>query len=285
MIVLCIMEAGERLASTSSAERYMLIYMINVLAIIVVLFIAFFVMFNIRKNKLLQERMKREQEFQTQITVAKAETQEQILKHIAWELHDSVGQMLIYGHMQSGKLLEDCSEDLIFTAVEVNESLKTSLNEVRALSKTLNGEVVLNLGFYKSIISELRRLERLRFDKATLEVIGEKQDFLRTKDEVVIFRIVQEFLSNSVKYSKATNINIILNYQPDFLIVTAKDNGKGFDINSVEKGSGLINMSSRAKLINATLTLNSEPGKGVELLMRYPWRANEQELRDVEKGS
>ncbi|QQY81751.1 sensor histidine kinase [Tamlana sp. s12] len=281
MIVLSIMEAGERLASTSSAERYMLIYMINVLAIIVVLFIAFFVMFNIRKNKLLQERIKREQEFETQIATAKAETQEQILKDIAWELHDSVGQLLIFGNMQSRSLLRLSPESLEFKVAEVNETFNSSLTEVRALSKTLNGEVVLDLGFQKSISNELIRLERMRFDKAVLEVVGDNKLFPRSKDEVMLFRILQEFLSNSVKYSQAKNIHITLDYQADYLVVTAKDDGKGFDINTIEKGSGLINMNGRAKLINAELTMNSAPGEGVELIIRYPLDNATQEEVDV----
>ncbi|AUS06366.1 sensor histidine kinase [Pseudotamlana carrageenivorans] len=270
MIVLSVIEAGEGLGGTSMAERYMLIYMINVLAIIVVLFIAFFVMFNIRKNKLLQDKIKREQEFETQIAIAKAETQEQILKDIAWELHDSVGQLLIFGNMQAGGLLRLCPETLENKVLEIHETLKSSLTEVRALSKTLNGDVVLDLGFEKSISNELLRLERMRFDKATLQVIGNQQQFIRSKDEVMLFRIIQEFLSNSVKYSLAKTINISMDYQSDFLIVIAKDDGQGFDMDTVEKGSGLININSRAKLINAELTLNSAPGEGVELIIRYP---------------
>jgi signal transduction histidine kinase len=77
-------------------------------------------------------------------------------------------------------------------------------------------------------------------------------------------------LSNSVKYSEAKNISIILDYKTDELIITAKDDGKGFDTDAIEKGSGLINMKSRANLIGAKLDLNSEPDEGVELNLFYP---------------
>ncbi|MDO6761512.1 histidine kinase [Tamlana sp. 2_MG-2023] len=269
MLFIVITEAGERLASTS-AERYLLIYMVNVIAVIVMLFITFFVMFNIRKNKLLQEQLRQKQAFESEIANAKAETQEQILKDIGWELHDSVGQLLILGNMQIGPVGMKMPEEFQHHVAELQHTLKSSLSEVRSLSKSLNGEVVLDAGFVKSIKNELDRLERMRFDTARLHVVGDQVPMTKNKDEVVLFRIIQEFLSNSVKYSKAKNINIILDYEHDYLVVRAFDDGEGFDIKKIEKGSGLINMQSRAKLINAELELHSEPGNGVELMIRYP---------------
>ncbi|MBU2949226.1 histidine kinase [Tamlana agarivorans] len=270
MLLIVITEAGERLGSTS-AERYLLIYMVNVIAIIMMLFITFFVMFNIRKNKLLQEQLRQKQALESEIANAKAETQEQILKDIGWELHDSVGQMLILANIQMGPIKMKMPEEFQHHVAELQDSLKTSLTEVRSLSKSLNGEVVLDAGFVKSIKNELDRLERMRFDTARLHVIGKQIPMNKSKDEVVLFRIIQEFLSNSVKYSKAKNINIILDYEPELLVVRAFDDGEGFDINKIEKGSGLINMKGRAKLIKAELELHSEPGNGVELMIRYPF--------------
>jgi signal transduction histidine kinase len=145
------------------------------------------------------------------------------------------------------------------------------LAEVRQLSKTLNNEVILNIGFEKSITNELSRLKRMKFASAELIVVGERQPFADRKHEIIIFRIIQEFLSNSVKYSEAQNLSITLNYQLKNLMITLKDDGKGFDVNSVEKGSGLINMKSRALLINANLNLISEPNKGVTLVLNYPY--------------
>ena len=148
--------------------------------------------------------------------------------------------------------------------------MKDSLAEVRQLSKTLNNEVVLNIGFEKSIINELNRLKKMKFNSAELEIIGDKLDFKEPKHEIIIFRILQEFLSNAVKYSEAKNLKIILNYQPTQLTITATEDGKGFNINDVEKGSGLINMKSRAALINSYLELTSQPNEGVTLVLNYP---------------
>ncbi len=91
------------------------------------------------------------------------------------------------------------------------------------------------------------------------------------KHEIILFRILQEFFSNSVKYSEAECLNVTLDYQDTQLLITATDNGIGFDVLSAEKGSGLINMKSRAELINAAFYLVSQPDEGVTLSIKYPF--------------
>ncbi|WP_346882503.1 histidine kinase [uncultured Algibacter sp.] len=262
-------QTGERLASTAS-ERYLLVYMLAVLVIVTSLVIIFFVMFLKRKNKLLEDKIKQQQAFEAEIAQAQTETQEQTLKNIGWELHDNVGQLLSFASMQLSILKMEVADDIKGKFKDTSDALSNSLKEVRALSKTLNNDVVLNIGFEKSITNELNRLKKMKFTSAELKIIGEKVNFTDRKHEIIIFRILQEFLSNSVKYSEAKNLNIILDYNPKALIITAKDDGKGFDINTIEKGSGLINMKSRAALINATLDLASKPNEGVVLTLKYP---------------
>lgn len=262
-------QTGERLASTA-AERYLLVYMIAVLVIVSTLIVLFFVVFLKRKNKILQEKMEQQRAFEVEIAKAQTETQEQTLKNIGWELHDNVGQLLSFANMQLSILKMQVADEVKDKFKDTADALKESLAEVRALSKTLNNDVILNNGFEKSITNELNRLKKMKFDSAELRVIGEKTNFLDRKHEIIVFRILQEFLSNSVKYSKAKAIEITLDYRPDLLLITAKDNGKGFNINEVEKGAGLINMKSRAALINAKLHLFSQPNKGTVLTLEYP---------------
>lgn len=262
-------QTGERLASTA-AERYLLVYMIAVLVIVTTLVILFFVVFLKRKNKLLQDRLEQEQAFEAEITKAQTETQEQILKNVGWELHDNIGQLLAFANMQLSILKMQFGDEVKDKFNDTSEAIKNSLAEVRALSKTLNNEVVLNLGFEKSVANELARLKKMKFDTAKLKIIGERLPFKDKKHEIIVFRIIQEFLSNSVKYSEAKHINLILDYKPEELLITATDDGVGFDIESAEKGSGLLNMKSRAALINARLDLTSQANQGVKLILHYP---------------
>lgn len=274
LLNMALIQQIERLASTAS-ERYLLVYMIAVLVIVTTLVIVFFVVFLKRKNKLLLDKIKQEQAFEAEITQAQTETQEQTLKNIGWELHDNIGQLLSFANMQLSILKMQVADDVKEKFKDTTDALKESLAEVRALSKTLNNEVVLNVGFEKSITNELNRMKKMTFDSAELKTIGESVDFKERKHEIILFRILQEFLSNSVKYSEAKNILIVLDYQPNNLVITAKDDGKGFNLDETEKGSGLINMKSRASLINAQLELTSQPGEGVKLILNYPMATNQ----------
>ena len=257
--------------TSTAAERYLLVYMIAVLVIVTALVVLFFIVFQKRKNKLLIDKMKQQQIFEEEITQAQTEIQEQTLKNIGWELHDNVGQLLAFASMQLSILKMQVTDDVKDKFKDTSEALKESLKEVRSLSRSLNNEVVLNIGFEKSITNELDRLKKMKFASATMEVQGEKVDFTNKKDEIIIFRIIQEFLSNSVKYSEAKHLKIVLKYTPDILKIEASDDGKGFDKDTVTMGSGLLNMKSRASLINAKLNLFSKPNEGVQLELIYPF--------------
>ncbi|MGC6430425.1 MAG: sensor histidine kinase [Jejuia sp.] len=267
-------QTGERVLSSAS-ERYMLAYMIIVLAVITSLVILFFIVFQKRKNKLLIDRIKQQQAFEEEIIKAQTEAQEQTLKNIGWELHDNVGQMLSFASMQLSLLKMQVSSDVQDKFKDTTEALRNGLKEVRALSKTLNNDVILNIGFEKSIANELDRLKRMEFASAELKKVGKKVSFTNRKHEIILFRILQEFLSNSVKYSEANNLKITLDYKPEHISITAEDDGKGFNMEKIEQGSGLINMKSRAELIGANLKLTSKPNEGVKLEVVYPINADQ----------
>jgi len=261
----------ERGPVSTAAERYLLVYMIGVLLIVCTLIILFFIVFQKRKNKLLLDKIKQQKAFDEEISRTQTEIQEQTLKSIGWELHDNVGQLLSVASMQLSILGTQVSPEIKNSITETTNIVRESLKEVRSLSKSLNNEVVLNIGFEKSITNELDRLKRLKFTKAELHVKGDTIPIGNKKHEIIMFRILQEFLSNSVKYSEAKNLKIILDYQSGNLLIEASDDGKGFNVETAEKGSGLLNMKSRAALINATFHLTSKIGEGVVLTINYPY--------------
>ncbi|WP_304144464.1 sensor histidine kinase [Mesoflavibacter zeaxanthinifaciens] len=261
------------LATSTAAERYLLIYMIFVLIAITSLVILFFIVFQKRKNKLLIDKIKQKQAFEKELSNAQTEIQEQTLKNIGWELHDNVGQLLAAASMQLNILKTKLdNDDVLNSFKDASDTVKESLKEVRMLSRSLNNEVILNIGFEKSISNELDRLKKMKFASAELNVKGDIVEFENKKHEIIIFRILQEFFSNTVKYSEAKNLSVILDYQENHLKIIAKDDGVGFDMTTVNKGAGLLNMQSRAELINMEYQLISQPGDGVTLELLYPYK-------------
>ncbi len=268
--ILLLLLFQEQVPVSTSAERYLLVYMTSVLLVVCALIIIFFIVFQKRKNKLLLDKLEQQKMFDEEISKTQTEIQEQTLKYIGWELHDNVGQLLAYATMQLNMLSSQVRDDVKGKVDDTTKVIKESLKEVRSLSKSLNNDVILNVGFEQSISNELERLKRLKFASAELHIKGETQALKDKKHEIIIFRILQEFLSNSVKYSEAQNLKVELKYQYKLLVITATDDGKGFDINTVKAGSGLINMKSRAALINAEYNLVSAPNEGVILSIHYP---------------
>ncbi len=252
----------------NSTTIVILITTLTVVLLIVVIIIIFSI-FQQRKEKFLLDKRADEIRFEEEIIKSQLETQEQTLQNISWELHDNVGQLLSVAKMQLNMLQPDVANGQKNILDETSEIISKSLQEIRSLSKLLNPETVKNMGLEKSVELELQRFNRLNFLDAKLNIMGD-QVLIDKKDEIILFRILQEFLSNSIKHAKATKLEVSLAYTPENLVITAQDFGVGFDKESIEKGSGLINMKSRAKLINTGFSLTSEKGKGVSLILTYP---------------
>ncbi len=261
-------QTSEQLVSTD-AERYLLIYMIAVLVIVTGLVILFFIIFQKRKNKLLLDKIQREREFEETLVTTQTEIQEQTLKNVGQELHDNVGQLLSVANMQLS-LVSSLMQDSVKKKVDDTKAvIGDAIKEIRSLSKVLNSEVILNFGLNQSIKNEIDRINRLKTIDAEMTLEGLENE-IQNKDAIIMFRIFQEFLSNTIKYAEARTFTVNLNYLNDKLIITAKDDGKGFDFKNVEKGSGLINMRDRAALINSKLSITSQPNKGTKLELVYP---------------
>ncbi|WP_246124378.1 MULTISPECIES: sensor histidine kinase [Bizionia] len=257
---------------STASERYLLVYMIGVLFTVCALIIIFFIVFQKRKNKLLLEKIEREQAFQEEISITQIEIQEQTLKNIGQELHDNVGQILSVANMNMSILAMQVPAELKGSFSDTKNAVKDSLSELRALSKTLNSDVISNRGFQESITGEINRLNKLKLVNATIEIVGDPMLFTEGKQSIILFRILQECISNTVKYAQATVFKVVLNYTEEALLISAEDNGKGFDMASAEKGSGLINMKNRAELINSEFKLTSSEGNGMQLQLEYPYQ-------------
>ncbi|EDP95779.1 ATP-binding protein [Kordia algicida OT-1] len=228
---------------------------------LVVVIITLFLVFIKRKNNLLTEKQQAKREFENAIAETQIEIREQTLRNISWELHDNIGQLLTLAKIQLHQLT-DSKEDIS----GVSETISKSLTELRALSKLINPDALKNIMLPEALQLEVERFNRLNFIEATLTIHGD-EEIIDDKAEIILFRILQEFFSNTIKHAKASKLDVTLTYTPEKLTIVAKDNGKGFDKSQdkLNKGIGLLNMKSRGKLIGAEIELDSALEKGTEL--------------------
>lgn len=246
-------------------------YMILVVLLLSIMVIVFFIAFQKRKNKMLLEKIKQQKEFEETVAKTNEEIQEQTLRYLGQELHDNIGQLLSLASMQMGMLGVKISEDIKEPFIETQKIIKESLGEVRALSKSLNTDVIQNRGFEKSIKAEIERLNRMKLIEVYFTVNGEVVPFGNHKDRILLFRILQEFISNTVKHAKANALKISLDYsESQFLIIKATDDGQGFVLDEVKESSGLLNMKNRAELTESSFHLESRSPHGTHLEIRYP---------------
>ncbi|CAL2090042.1 sensor histidine kinase [Tenacibaculum sp. 190524A05c] len=233
-----------------------------IIVLIVTLLIVLFTIFQRRKNQLLTEKMKEKKRFEKEIAETQIEIREETLRNISWELHDNIGQLLTLAKIQ----LQNASPENLN---DISETITKSLNEIRSLSKLINPEFIKNVKLKEALELEIERFNRLQFIEASLTVTGKEQE-IDQKHGIIMFRILQEFFSNTIKHARGSKLEVFLNFKEDVLEITAQDNGVGFNIDEVnKKGIGLQNIKTRVKLINAEANLKSIPNKGTTLNIYY----------------
>jgi hypothetical protein len=238
------------------------------LFILVVIFLVIVSTYARKKSELILRNELAKQKFEKTITEVQLEVQEQIFKNIGAELHDNIGQLLSIVHIQLNMLEDKIDSKLTDSVLEANNLVEKSINEIRLISKTFNVEYLKQNTLAEIIQIEVDRFKRLRFIEASLVVTGEEV-FINKKDQIIMFRILQEFINNSLKHAEAKALEIRLHFDPDYLSLAIQDNGNGFDTNTVSKNSGLHNMESRASLIDADFRLSSVIGEGTSLNLKY----------------
>lgn len=252
-----------------------IIYFIAVIFALVTFIVIFFILFQRRKNKMLMEQIAAEQAYEQELTKTQLEIQENVLKNIAWELHDNVGQLLSVANLQLNLLINRIPEDFKGDVEETKGIITQTVQEIRSLSKVMNNDVILKNGLVTTLRTEIDRINRLNYLRAEMNVIGEERQ-IDTSIEIVIFRIFQECLNNILKHSKASELLLRLSFENKFLDVILSDNGRGFDSESKFEGSGMETMRTRASMIKAQLKLESEIDKGTQVSLRYYYKNGEE---------
>lgn len=253
-------------------EKLLIVYFIAVLLFFSVFAIFFVIAFQRRKNKFLKERYEAERRYHRELANSQIEIQEQTLKNIAWELHDNVGQLLSVANLQLNILMNSAPQNFHEQILETKAIVQESVQEIRSLSKVLNNDVVLKNGLLESLHVELDRFERLGYLQATFKITGDVVP-INSANEIIVFRILQEFLSNVIKHARASKLFVHLEYKDSALEIIVIDDGVGFDASLKTDSSGMETMNGRAELLNAEFSIVSEPGKGTRLFLKYPYKS------------
>lgn len=196
--------------------------------------------------------------------------QEEERKRISRELHDDTAQSLAYLSLELDALIHkaEMDRDKLITRLSVlRDRVDCCLRDVRRFSHDLRPGILDQLGLNAALEALIDEINALHQVQIGFSVSGSERR-LNNEEELALFRIVQEALSNIRKHSQATRARVHVIYKENGIKLIIDDNGKGFHPdeikNAAARGSlGLIGMRERVKLIGGTLTIKSKPEKGV----------------------
>jgi len=230
--------------------------MISVIMLLSLIFIKR--IFNIQKQI---DDLRKQNE--TRVLSAILKTEENERQHFGKELHDGLGPLLssvkmaISASRNDNKKVLDNSEKLI------DESITT----LKDISNKLSPHVLINFGLFKAVKSFINKLQKIENPTITLNSNIENKRF-SYNIEVVLYRIICELISNTLKHADAHNVYVDLLADEKSISLKYIDDGIGFDVKQVENdliGMGYSNIKSRIKSLNGTYNIFSKPGEGIHV--------------------
>jgi signal transduction histidine kinase len=196
------------------------------------------------------------------------EAEEKERERLSRELHDGILQNMVGLSMfiHSLEQIQDVhSEEYREVVGQLKTMVKQTIEETRMVSHDLMPRDLREHGLVDAVqrlINRLNRVDRIRYG---LEVVGTEHK----KDPLIninLYRVVQEFVKNSQKYSEAEHVQIKMIFHPDKSEYILTDNGVGFEWNQRNQdGIGIRNITSRINSINGTYQFQTAPGQGVML--------------------
>ncbi|TDQ17275.1 histidine kinase/DNA gyrase B/HSP90-like ATPase [Algoriphagus boseongensis] len=190
------------------------------------------------------------------------EIQQDTLSHVGRELHDNIGQLL-----SLAKLYLNSSKPE--KQAEGKEYLNQIIQEVRGLSKTLNLDWVESVRLEEFIGQQLEKIKSTGHCETKLETIESFGSFPKDQ-KLVLIRVIQECLNNTLKHANPNLIEIKLIEEQGARKIQIIDDGKGFDTKQESKGSGMFNLKKRMETIGGKFSLSSEVGKGTFIELELP---------------
>lgn len=211
------------------------------------------------------------------IKIIKAQEEER--QRVAREIHDGPAQSLANVILKTEiceKMFNIDKAKAINELKELKDIVRGSLKDVRKIIYDLRPMSLDDLG----LIPTIQRYGQIFYEETGIEVkvnLLDMESELNSYIQLAVFRIIQEALNNVKKHSKATRVLILIEVTREKLNLIIKDNGVGFDVDSLNKsnedinsGFGLMGIKERAMLLDGMLEIKSTPRKGTEIILILP---------------
>ena len=187
-----------------------------------------------------------------------AQTQER--NRLAREIHDTIGHVLtgIVTGLEACLLILDVKPELARTQIEaIQETARQGMKDVRSSVRALRPDALLRLQFNEAIekmIDDMCRSTGILFEYICEDSLSN----LAADEEDVIYRILQESITNSVRHGHPTRINIRIERHDKQILIRIEDNGVG--CKELHRGFGLTHMQERLNMLGGSMTVDGSGG-------------------------
>jgi len=194
------------------------------------------------------------------------ESEENMKGRVSMELHDLISPF----HSIIRQYIEQVNIKDINLKRELNDNLMRMAENLRRISQRMNSSIMQNLTISELVKGLCEDLKGATSIPIYCEI--ERGDFhLSTEKAMHVYRIVQELLTNAIKYVTYGEISISLSEEKRMFFILYKDTGPGFDEKTTSsKGLGIMNIFARAKIINSKAILKTAPGNGTKWTITIP---------------
>lgn len=211
--------------------------------------------------------------YEKSLLESRLKIQEETFRAISQNLHDNIGSNISTAMLLLYKDEQVNNEEMENNRKEALGMLDRIVDDLKNIARSLNAGYLEDIGLSEAIRHRIEQLERSKKFKVEL-FSNDMPQRLDKHKQVMLFYIFQESINNITRHAQAREIRVALHYEKDKLVMGIKDNGAGM-INTNpdkinKKGSGLINMKSHAAMIGAILDIQSEIGKGTEIIVTLP---------------
>lgn len=231
---------------------------------------------NYRHKQTLQQQRINELETEKRLAATEAvlQGQEQERYRLAKDLHDGLGGMLsgirfTFSTMKENLVLTPENQLNFERALDM---LNSSIQEMRRVAHNLMPESLVKFGLDTAVGDYCQKMNQSGMISINYQSIGMSGLEIRQGTSIVIYRVIQELVNNIIKHAEAKAAIVQLSAHDGKVDLTVEDDGKGFDVSSLDeaKGIGWSNIRSRVEMINGKLDLHSETGKGTSVFIEIP---------------
>jgi len=201
--------------------------------------------------------------------------QENERQRMSMEIHDGLGQILtaVYFNLNHLESLTEPYEnkEVEKSLSEVFDLLQKSRTSIRAIANNLMPQVLMKFGLFGAIQALVNELFAATPIKIYLKAPDSKLRYEQSQ-EISIYRIMQELLNNTVKHSKASEVNLRISISHNLLHIYISDNGVGYDLQNAEtsrlRSKGVSNIRQRIKFLSGNLI--SKISNGSRVFIQIP---------------